>query len=79
MSALSTQVRTEIAQMVERFDAAIAAGKSIDSRVQPMVAAAKAALSCNDPQWLARASHEDARGVVTLAANGDLSGNYKLI
>lgn len=76
---LKAEIRKEIEAMIARFDAAIAAGKTIDSRVEPMYRGAKAAIACTDAKWLARAASEDARGVVTLAANGDISGAYKLI
>jgi hypothetical protein len=76
---LTTNVRTQIEQMVKRMDAAIAASKSIDSKGMQMYLGAKEALACTDSAWLARAASEDARGAVTLAANGDISGAYKLI
>lgn len=76
---ITTQVRNEIQAIVDRFEAAQAAGKSMAPNVLPMYQGAKAALACTDAKWLARAAKEDARGVVTLAANGDMQGNYKLI
>ena len=79
MQALTSEVRGQIEQMVARFDAAQAEGKTIASNVLPMYLGAKAALACTDAKWLARAAKEDARTVVVLAANGDLSGAYKLI
>lgn len=76
---LTTEIRAQIEQMIARMDAAIAAGKTLDSRTLPMYQGAKAALACTDAKWLARAAKEDARTVVVMAAQGDISGAYKLI
>lgn len=76
---ITTQVRNDIQAIVDRFEAARAAGQTMAPNVLPMYEGAKAALACTDVEWLARAAKEDARGVVTLAANGDLQGNFKLI
>ena len=76
---LKPEIRSQIEQMVARFDAAIASGKTIDSAVEPMYRGAKAALTCTDAKWLSRAASEDARGVVTLATNGDIGGAHRLI
>ena len=76
---LKTEIRSQIEQMIARFDAAKTAGKTLDSNAVPLYLGAKAALACTDVKWLARAASEDARGVVTLAAHGDLLGAYKLL
>jgi hypothetical protein len=77
---MTNQQRTEIQTMLARFDAAIAAGQTIDSRVQPVVNGARAALTTTtDAAFLARCKTLTAKEICLMAAHGDIQGNFRLI
>jgi len=76
---MTDQQRREIQAMLARFDAAIAAGQTIDSRVQPVVNGARAALATTDAAFIARCRTLTAKEICLMAAHGDVQGNFKLI